>query len=419
MQTKNHYYAGVFQTLIICVFLPLFAISQPKKRKVVFVIADGIPADVIEKVSKPHLDQIIHAGTYKRAFVGGIKDSYNQTPTISAPGYNDLLTGVWGNKHNVLNNDISAPNYHYWTIFRYLKNQYPGKKTAVFSSWQDNRTKLIGDGKSETGGYAVDIAFDGFELDTVQFKHDKKSAYMHRIDETVVNKADSTIRASAPDLSWVYLEYTDDMGHAYGDGEPLYKAVSYLDDQMGRIWNAVQYREKNFGEEWLMFITTDHGRDATTGKNHGGQSDRERTTWMITNYPKPNEYFKSTNPAIVDILPSIAQFLKITIPEKNRNELDGVSIIDPVSIANPTTIIRNDSLLISWKAFEKKGTIMIQVAATNNFKEGGEDTFQNLATVALSDQKYAIPLRQLPAGYCKIQLIGNKNVVNTEVIISR
>lgn len=79
------------------------------------------------------------------------KGGYSETPTISAVGYNSLLTGTWVNKHNVFGNDIKAPNYNYPTIFRLFKNQFPNKKTAVFSTWEDNRTKLIGENLDATG----------------------------------------------------------------------------------------------------------------------------------------------------------------------------------------------------------------------------------------------------------------------------
>ena len=87
--------------------------------------------------------------------------------------------------------------------------------------------------------------------------------YIHLIDEAVADTAAAVIRRMAPDLSWVYLEYTDDMGHRYGDSKQLYDAVMIMDKQLQRIWQAIQYREKNFNEEWVIYITTDHGRDAT------------------------------------------------------------------------------------------------------------------------------------------------------------
>ena len=306
------------------IFLSCFQFAQAQNKKVVFIIADGIPASELEKANKPGFDAIISKGAYLPCYVGGERGGVSQSPTISAVGYNSLLTGTWTNKHGVVDNAIKNPNYNYPTIFKVFKEAYPNKKIGVFSTWLDNRTKLVGDGLAQTNFLRVDYHRDGYELDTLQFPHDKKAYYIHLIDEKVVAEASQAIKDSAPDMSWVYLEYTDDMGHRYGKSPELDTAISMLDQQMQKIMQAVSYRENNFNEEWLVIITTDHGRDALTGKNHGGQSDSERNTWLIMNKKPAKEVVKT---AIVDIFPTIATYLNIQLPIPVAQALEGVSLL--------------------------------------------------------------------------------------------
>jgi predicted AlkP superfamily pyrophosphatase or phosphodiesterase len=303
------------------------ASAAADERKAIFIIVDGIPADVIEQVSTPNLDTVAGAHGYTRAYVGGAIGQESESPTISSVGYNSILTGTWSNKHNVWDNDISNPNYAYWDIFRIAKNHDPGLQTAVFSTWTDNRTKLLGDGLPAAGGDKIDYHADGFELDTGRFPHDLMSDYIRKIDAVVADEAAAYVAKQGPDLSWVYLQYTDDVAHRFGDSSKMTAAVQFMDDQIGKIWSAVKQREQNNHESWMVLVTTDHGRDAASGRKHGGQSARERTTWIVTNVASLNARF-SSSPAAVDILPSIAAYMQLDVPPAILQHLDGQSFVD-------------------------------------------------------------------------------------------
>ena len=123
------------------------------------------------------------------------------------------------------------------------------------------------------------------------------------------------------------MQYTDDVGHAVGDSQLQTWAVELMDERVGGIWDAVKERAAEYNEDWLIVVTTDHGRDAETGRSHGKQSERERTTWISTNSTRLNDNFNDL-PGIVDILPSIVAHLGLTMPENIQAQLDGQSFID-------------------------------------------------------------------------------------------
>jgi hypothetical protein len=386
--------------------------QHTKKPKAVFIIVDGIPADVIEELNPPTLQEIRNIGGYSRCFVGGNKSTYNETPTISAPGYMSLITGTWGNKHNVWDNDVAAPNYNYWNIFRIAEKSDSSLKTAIFSTWEDNRTKLLGEGLDQAGSLMLDYRFDGLERDTLKYPHDNEAAYILNIDEAVTTEAARYILTEGPDVSWIYLEYTDDMGHRFGDSPRFHDAIMKADLQIKKVWDAIKTRETSNAEDWLLVVTTDHGRNASTGKDHGGQSDRERTTWIVTNENNLNDRFKN-GPAVVDILPSICNHLGLKIPEEVKNEIDGVPFIGGLDLANLTGEKNGNNIQLRWKNFNPDKSVKADVflTTTNNFNNGSIDKYQKVGDVLLTDESYNFTL-EADSSFCKVLVKGPHHSAN-------
>jgi len=403
--------------LLSLILLPYVLQSQNNEsspsKKVVFIIVDGISFDQLKAASTPNLDLIGAEGGFTEAYVGGVPETYSATPTISAVGYNSLLTGTWANKHNVYGNEIKKPNYNYPSIFELYKRDRPHGTIAVFSSWLDNRTKLVGDGLAATGPVNVDFSFDGLEQDTLNYPHDKKRNFMKLIDLNVALNASETILNEGPDVSWVYLEFTDDMGHAHGDSPLLNAAITFEDGLIGKLYKAVQNRQKAFDEDWMFVVTTDHGRSAINGMGHGGQTPRERSTWIVTNVKNTNAYFKMQIPGIVDILPTMIDFLQIEVPQNIKREFDGVSLISDVDATNLKGTIEKNSLSLTWKNHSSKNDIAkIYISTTNLFNTGNEDVYTLLGEVNLKEEHYKKAIKNLKSGFYKVVLESKNTTLN-------
>jgi hypothetical protein len=187
---------------------------------------------------------------------------------------------------------------------------------------------------------------------------------------------------------------------------------------MGRLWDAIKYREKNFNEDWLLVITTDHGRSPRDGRGHGGQSDRERGTWIVTNYKDVNASFKRTTPGIVSILPSITNYLGVDVPKNTKYELDGVPFVGSVYFSDFKSEEKDGKFYFSWNDLSgnKNQTADILVSYTNNVKVGGTDKYQKIATIKLSENKLELSKKLDKSDFYKFVLETPEQAMNYWII---
>ena len=236
----------------------------------------------------------------------------------------------------------------------------------------------------------------------------EKDLHVFDYDETVSKNAAECIRRDAPDLSWVYLWYPDDAAHRYGDGAYQDEYVLRAGEQIGRVWEAVKYRESHFDEEWMVVVTTDHGRKFM-GRKHGGQSARERRTWIATNV-KTNKYFRDGKASMVDINPSICRFMGFELPFEVEAERDGVPFIGPLDVTGLRLSSYDNTVTLSWNAVDRKAMVDIYVAEGNSYKETGREQWHKIATVRASEERYEYVLPD--QGMRKFLLVAPDNMLN-------
>jgi hypothetical protein len=211
----------------------------------------------------------------------------------------------------------------------------------------------------------------------------------------VAVEAAKSIYKNGPDLSWVYLQFTDDVSHYFGESPEFYNAITFEDALIGLIYDAVKQREEEFDEDWFVVVTTDHGRTPLTAKSHGRQSDRERNTWLVMNKKEINDYARNYRTAAVAILPAVCDYMHVAIDTPVANELDGVSLLHRVdAFALKGYLFDHSQLVLSWTATDKKADTRaeILISTTNNVKSGEPDRYQKIGEVLLKDERVSIPL---------------------------
>ncbi|WP_405718254.1 alkaline phosphatase family protein [Streptomyces sp. NBC_00046] len=270
--------------------------SGTKQAKTLVIGVDGATFDAFSRADVPHIQQLMAKGLTARSNLY----ANPMAPTVSGAGWSSIATGVWPDKHNVKDNNFTAPNY----------GQYPDYATRLETADPATSTLVVG-----TWSPIPQIVFGA--------KTDLRIAGGN--DEGTTAKAADYLAHGNPDSTFVHLDEVDGAGHSTGSLSDTYlKALNTADAQIGRLLDAVTSRPTYAQEDWLVVLTADHGHTPTGG--HGGNTPLERGTFVIAQGKGISPGSVRDDVEITDIAPTVLRHEGVaTDPAWN---LDGTSLAE-------------------------------------------------------------------------------------------
>ncbi|MCA8047297.1 hypothetical protein [Burkholderia arboris] len=288
-------------------------------------LAAGIAGGTLPNLAKLHVAP---------AYSGGVNGLLSQQPNLDTPSWATLLTGAWGNRHQVLsdapNQALQAP-----TAFDTLKTANAGLLGAAVGS--PALAALLTAGRNAGN------------LDTL--------ANCAAVDNCVTQQSTTMIQQG---YSLVVAQYhsAQDAALNYGLGAAAYaNTLKQLDAAVGALVAETAKRNK---ENWLVVVTGGHGLNAAGGSD-GLPLLPESTTFIAMNQADNGRLGSAAQPAsladlharasIADIAPTVlAQFG--ALPAPSAYEMDGGELIgaQPVSQLAGAASTDGHSVVLTWAA---------------------------------------------------------------------
>ncbi|HEX2846940.1 MAG TPA: ectonucleotide pyrophosphatase/phosphodiesterase [Chitinophagaceae bacterium] len=242
---------------LFCIISAMPVLAQ----RVIVIGFDGFSSEAYKTISHPNIDRLFQDGVVSVT-------TRPVMPSVTLPNWTSHFTGSGPEEHGVTANSWTLENRplkavetdedgYYPSIFKVLKEQVPGVKTAFYYNWAE----LIN-------------SFNKKYLDEVSFE------YKDRYDSNYNKAVDFLKRNSrSPSLVFLYSVHTDHAGHDFGWMSPQYvSSIQNADSAVGRL--VENLKSENLYKGSYFLLITDHGG---INKGHGGTSMSEmQVPWAIT-----------------------------------------------------------------------------------------------------------------------------------------
>lgn len=275
--------------------------TESLKNKVMIIGIDGCRPDALQQANTPHLDALIANGTYSM-------DVLNNHITVSGPAWSAIMTGVWEEKHKVVDNLFTDSKIEdYPPFFKYIEDYDSTLHTASISQWFMIYYKI-------SRGF---VDSNIFVLDETKHVTEATVEYLSNRD---------------PDALFIHFDDVDHAGHANGfapDIPEYMEAIEKVDAGIGEIMSTLEARPNRAEENWLIIVTTDHGG---IGTSHGGNTFEEENIFYIASgdyipnmeITKQGDEDYSNTPKLVDV--AVTALHHLCIPVQAEWNLDGEAV---------------------------------------------------------------------------------------------
>ena len=290
--------------MIVPLVLVLGCAESTPRPKVLLIGLDGVRVDILAQANTPNIDALAEGGLFS-------DQAWTGEETVSGPGWSSMVIGVWADKHGVHNNDFRENVYLQYPDFLSRLEQVDSTfNTFAVLDWPPLGEPVDG-GPLFSDAIDVKVTFDGEEMG------------YDVADSLSVIAAVEHLTNADPDAAFVYIGYIDIVGHDTSSLDPLYlAAIEAADIQVGQLIAAVRDRASYRDENWLILMSTDHGRSDNGG--HGGQSLEERTIFYLASASTPDSLpgiDRPDGPFVVDVAVTALDHLGVAI--EPAWELDG------------------------------------------------------------------------------------------------
>ncbi|OIV38247.1 hypothetical protein BIV57_06850 [Mangrovactinospora gilvigrisea] len=268
-----------------------------RTRKTLVVGIDGTLFDRVRDADAPTLAGLAADGLLSEWLLP-YDSTGGSANTESGPGWSNIATGVWPDKHGVLHNGFDGKRFDKYPDFlTRLKAADPEASTFAVANWSPILTER------ENGPIfspAVDVRVDGGR------------ACDAGEDALCTALAARYLREQNPDAAFVYIGQVDEISHGLGpDSDECLTAIGNADAHLRELLDALRARPTYPQEEWLVLVTTDHGHKP--GGGHGGPTLPERSAWVVAHGPGIPAGAVRDDVRHVDILPTVLDWAGVAV----------------------------------------------------------------------------------------------------------